>query len=125
MMPLHSNQDSESISNILHQVLHDMDACVTAQERIIMEERAAMKVFDGNKLAALVEQRARCQSELGELESVCQRLILLADVGDKFEALIDTYAADDADALQSQRIELSRRMQHLEQEHIENHIRLR
>jgi len=114
-----------TIGEELAHILADMDSCVHAQEDIIIEERAAMKIFDGFQLAILVERRARCQSELTELESRCQRLIIRGEVGEKLADLIDRYAGHDVDDLQSQRVELARRMQQLEQQHVENHIRLR
>lgn len=111
--------------NILQQILQDMDICITEQEHIILEERDAMKVFNAEALTELVERRARTQSVLDELESRCQRLMGLSNSQHTMEYLIDAYATDDADMLQNMRIELMRRMQTLENDHIENHLRLR
>ncbi|MDX8382680.1 MAG: hypothetical protein R8M45_01285 [Ghiorsea sp.] len=127
-----SNQQLEQVSvnmpKILLAMLSDMEACVTDQESIIVEEREAMRVFNGDELAVLVDRRARSQSELGELESRCRRLVKTGreDGEDtRLEWVIETYAPDHADSLQSKRIELVRRMQTLERNHVENHIRLR
>jgi len=111
--------------NILKKILQDMDSCITEQEHIILEERDAMKVFNATALTELVERRARTQSILDELESRCQRLMGLSNTHHTMEYLIDAYATDDADMLQNMRVELMRRMQTLEKDHIENHLRLR
>ena len=111
--------------NILQQILQDMDTCITEQEYIIIEERDAMKVFNATALTELVERRARTQSILDELESRCQRLMGLNNSHHTMEYLIDAYATDDADMLHNMRVELMRRMQTLEKDHIENHLRLR
>jgi hypothetical protein len=84
-----------------------------------------MKVFDAEALSELVERRARSQSTLHELESRCQRMMSLSDSNLTMEHLIDNYAAENADVLQGMRIELMRRMQILEKDHVENHLRLR
>ena len=60
---------------VLQQLLQDMETSVQAQEAIIIEEREAMKIFDGDKLTNLIERRARCHSEFHELSSRCKRLI--------------------------------------------------
>jgi Mg2+ and Co2+ transporter CorA len=110
---------------MIRQILHDMNTCITEQENIILEERDAMKVFNATALTELVERRARTQSILDELESRCQRLMGLSNTQHTMEYLIDAYADDEADMLQNLRIELMRRMQTLEKDHIENHLRLR
>lgn len=120
---------SQPMPEVIHQILYRMDTCITEQESIIDEEREAMKVFDAAALASLVERRARSQSTLDELESQCHMLCHHApnipDTDKKMSYIIENYAAADADHLQNSRIELVRRMQTLERDHIENHIRLR
>lgn len=114
---------------LIHRILHNMDDCIAEQESIVMEEREAMKVFDATALAELVERRARSQSTLHELESqchmLCNHLAHILGTDKKMSYIIDHYATSDADYLQSMRIELVRRMQSLERDHVENHIRLR
>ena len=110
---------------VLRAILQDMDSCIAEQEAIIIEERVAMKVFDADILAELVERRARSQSMLNELESRCQRMMNLSAASQTMEQLIDSYASAQADSLQGKRIELMRRMQVLEKDHVENHLRLR
>jgi len=114
-----------NIPKVLHEILLSMECCVTEQESIIQEEREAMKIFDGVQLAELVERRARSQSELAELESRCRRLVDNNGEEARLETVIEAHAADQADSLQSKRIGLVRRMQALERNHVENHIRLR
>ena len=117
--------EANQFPDMIRSILQDMDACISAQERIIIEERDAMKVFDAEALAELVERRARIQSIFHELESRCQRLLGLSDRRHTMEYLIDHYASDDADMLQTMRVDLMRRMQVLEEEQTENHLRLR
>ena len=112
-------------AEILLEVLHEMDTCVSEQESIILEEREAMKIFDAQALTALIERRARAQSILNEVESKCRRMMNPSMNQNKMEDLIDMYAGDSADELHSLRIDLFRRMQMLERDHVENHIRLR
>ncbi|MDX8387691.1 MAG: hypothetical protein R8M46_04035 [Ghiorsea sp.] len=126
MMTYKTTQEpNQNMPQVLHAILQDMDICISEQESIIFEEREAMKVFNAEVLSELVERRARSQSTLNELESRCQRMMSLSDSCQTMEQLIDSYAADHADELQSMRIELMRRMQILEKDHVENHLRLR
>jgi len=118
-------EKTNDLTQDLLKVFQDLDVCIAEQEAIIVEERAAMKAFDAEQLTALVERRARCQSMQGELEGRCSRLINMSDTPQKMEYFIDRYAANYADDLQSMRIDLIRRMQILERDQKENHIRLR
>ncbi len=112
-------------SQNLEDILQEMEACISEQESIILEERAAMKIFNAAALTELVERRARTQSVLNELESRCKRMLTSSDNESRMEQLINRCAPDNADNLQSIRIDLARRMQSLEQSYVENHIRLR
>lgn len=114
-----------SMINTLQTLLADMETVVSTQESIVIEEREAMKVFDGERLAELVECRARSQSEFDELESRCKRLSQICNGENKLAHVIEQYAPDLADDLQSTRIDLVRRMQCLANDHAENHVRLR
>lgn len=125
MMNQTSHQTTHNLPQVLHDILHDMETCVSEQEDIILEEREAMRIFDAQTLTALVERRARSQSTLDELESRCQRIAGLSKPNQKMEQLIDHYAHQNADQLHDIRIGLVRRMQTLEHDHVENHIRLR
>jgi len=119
---------TENISAILAQILSKMEGCISEQEVIIAEEREAMQTFDAHALTDLVERRARSQSMLSELEHQCQGLcskVNLPDHEQHMSLLIDNFAQEQTDALQNTRIELVRRMQALERDHVENHIRLR
>ncbi len=119
----------KNIPTIITQILSDMEDCIHEQEIIVLEEREAMQTFNAGALTALVERRARSQSTLSELEHQCQ--VLCAQIQhipnkDKRMALIiDHFAPENADMLQTMRIDLVRRMQTLERDHVENHIRLR
>lgn len=102
--------------------------CVQEQESIIFEEREAMQTFDAHALAALVERRARSQSVLHELESQCHVLckqMNIPNTAQPMAYMIEHFAPQQADELQNMRIELVRRMQILERDHLENHVRLR
>ncbi len=118
-----------TISNTIQHILTRMEACITEQESIILEEREALQTFDAATLTSLVERRARSQSTLNELEHQCQKLCSkvqhIQNKNQRMSYFIDHFAPEHADTLQSKRIELVRRMQTLEQAHIENHIRLR
>jgi len=120
----HANQQPD-IGYVLQQLLQDMETSVQAQEAIIIEEREAMKIFDGDKLTDLIERRARCHSEFHELSSRCKRLIHQCNNEEKLEQVIDLYAPALADDLHSMRIDLVRRMQRLADDQLDNHVRLR
>ncbi len=114
----------QDVSKTIYHILQDMDACITEQENILAQELDAIKVFDAEALTSLVEQRAKSQSVFHELESRCQRLLGLGDDRQSMESLIDTHAHDDADMLQTMRVDLMRRMQALETTYQNNHLRL-
>lgn len=125
MMNPINQQTSHNLTQVLYDILRKMETCISEQEDIILEEREAMKIFDAQTLSELVERRARSQSTLDELESRCQRIVGLSQSNQNMEQLIDYYAHEDADQLHDIRIRLVRRMQTLEHDHVENHIRLR
>lgn len=116
-----ATQSMEKDTQSIVQLLGDMDQCISEQENIIHEEREAMRLFDAEALTNLLERRVRAESTLRELESRSRRM-----GGElSLEQLIDTHAPNQADILQSNRIDLFRRLQTLEKEYVENHIRLR
>jgi len=126
--PMMQHVTTENIAAILAQILSKMEGCISEQEAIILEEREAMQTFDANALTGLVARRERSQSMLSELEHQCQVLcskVKLPNHAQHMSLLIDNFAQEQADALQNTRIELLRRMQALERDHVENHIRLR
>lgn len=125
MQSMPTSNQANDIANVLAQLLYDMQASVTAQEAIIIEERQAMKIFDGNKLSELMNRRARCHSEFQELSSRCKRLTTTCNNEEKLEQVIDLYAPALADDLHSIRIDLVRRMQRLTDDQLDNHVRLR
>ncbi len=114
---------------IITQILSDMENCIHEQEVIVIEEREAMQTFNAEALTSLVERRARSQSALNELEHQCQVLCAhiqhISDKEKRMAFIIDHFAPKNADVLQTMRIDLVRRMQTLEHDHVENHIRLR
>ncbi len=115
---------------IITQILSDMESCIHEQEIIVVEEREAMQTFNAEALTSLVERRARSQSALSELEHQCQVFLCahiqhIPDKEKRMALIIDHFAPKNADVLQTMRIDLVRRMQALERDHIENHIRLR
>jgi len=117
-----------SVPQKIASLLHAMMDCVQEQEAIILEEREAMQTFDADVLATLVERRARSQSVLDELESQCHILckqINIPNTQQPMAYMIEHFAPHQADELQDTRIELVRRMQVLERDHLENHVRLR
>ena len=125
MMP---NSIPNALSQTIKTLLHAMVDCVQEQETIIFEEREAMQNFDAEALTALLERRARSQSMLHELESQCHVLAQQLDIpttNQPMAYIIEHFASEYVDELQNIRIELLRRMQALERDHLENHVRLR
>ncbi len=109
-------------------LLHAMADCVQEQEHIVFEERRAMQSFDAHALTSLLERRARSQSMLNELENQCRTLAQQLDIPETDQPMayiIEHFTPEHTDELQNLRIELVRRMQALERDHLENHIRLR
>jgi len=123
------NHMSKDLSTVIHSILTEMDDCICEQENIIIEEREAMHTFDALALTALVERRARSQSKLNELESqcylLCDQVGHTTDKNNRMAYIIEHFTVSQTDELQDKRINLVRRMQALESDHIENHIRLR
>jgi len=120
---------TKDISNVITHILSDMDNCISEQETIVAEERDAMHTFDALALTALVERRARSQSKLNELESqcylLCNQVQNIPEKDKRMAFMIEHFTGHHADELQDIRIALVRRMQALESDHVENHVRLR
>jgi len=120
---------SKDMSALIDNILTGMDSCIGEQESIILEEREAMHTFDALALTALVERRARSQSKLNELESqcylLCNQVEHINDKNNRMAYMIENFTGSHADELQDKRINLVRRMQALENDHVENHVRLR
>ncbi|MDX8397117.1 MAG: flagellar export chaperone FlgN [Mariprofundaceae bacterium] len=117
---------ANTVSDELQKLLEKMDLCTQSMETIIQQERLAMQSFNGTLIAELTEQRARCQSELAELESQCRRLLLQHNMPNdmSLNTFIEKHIFHHKEALQTKRSNLLVRMESMHQSIEDNRIRL-
>jgi len=112
----------QNLSNMLTQ----MDDCSQNIEHIMQMEQQAVHSFDGDILEQLSDDRARCQSELVELESQCRRLLRKSGAQKEMSLkdFIDAYMQAEKVPLQRKRLKLLERMERVQQVSDEHRIRL-
>ena len=119
--------NSQTLYDQLQSMFEQMDACAKNMEDIVEQELQAAHQFDGDALEYLVEQRARSQSKVVELESQCKRLIRQYNAPDHMtlEEFISVYIGkDEKSLLQRQRQQVLIRMERMHDAMEENRIRL-
>jgi len=67
---------THNIAKHLDEILDQLDGAAQKMETIIQHEREAAHSFAGEALELSFDDRARCQSELVELESRCRRIMM-------------------------------------------------
>jgi len=118
---------TDNIAKELEDTLLQLDASIEKMECIIQEEREAAHVFAGEALERLFDERARCQSELVELESRCRRIMLKA--GARMDTPLEQFMAEYVDEeaqelLQNIRVQVARRLEAVREATEENKILL-
>lgn len=117
---------THNIAKHLDEVLGQLDAAAQKMEIIIKNEREAAHTFAGEALELLFDERARCQSELVELESRCRRIMMKEGVSadTSLEHFIEEYVDASKDALQAKRLNVLDRLEHVRVATDENKILL-
>jgi len=71
-----ANIQHQNIAETLDELLDGLQHVADEMSHIVQEERQAARVFAGEELERLFDARARCQSNLVELESRCRRIMM-------------------------------------------------
>ena len=118
--------EEQTLVSDLNLILDQLEMSSRKMEVIVQEEREAAHFFAGERLEQLFDDRARCQSELVEVESRCRRMMTRLGVSDQttLEQFIDIYAADDCERLQQKRLDILQRLESVRLATNENKILL-
>ncbi|MDQ6953694.1 MAG: hypothetical protein Q9M15_09215 [Mariprofundaceae bacterium] len=117
---------THNIAKHLDEILGRLDVAAKKMETIIQNEREAAHSFAGEALELLFDDRARCQSELVELESRCRRLMMKEGVPAEtsLELFIDEYVETSKAELQVKRLGVLERLEQVRVATDENKILL-
>jgi len=118
--------ETQDMSQELNVILNQLNDAAQKMERIIQYERQAAHTFAGEALEQLFDDRARCQSEMVELESRCRRMMMKQGVAAEtsLEHFIDVYMPTCREALQAKRLAVLERLENIRIETDENKILL-
>jgi len=118
---------THNIAKHLDEILDQLDDAAQKMEQIIQNEREAAHSFAGEALELSFDERARCQSELVELESRCRRIMIKQGVVPEtsLEHFINEHVeASKTEQLQSKRLNVLKRMENIRIATDENKILL-
>jgi len=117
---------THNIAKHLDEILGQLDVAAQKMEVIIQNERDAAHSFAGEALEELFDERARCQSELVELESRCRRVMMKegVDADTSLEHFIEEHVPTSQEALQKKRLGVLERLEQVRIATDENKILL-
>ncbi len=117
----HMNLDAQ-----LKPLLERMNDCARELERLTMAEYEAIRSLDGERVLSLADERLACHRRLNEMEQECRQLLtrIGIDASMSLEAVIDLYAGESAEALQSLRRNLYERILQVDRRGEENRLRM-
>jgi len=117
---------THNIAKHLDEILGQLDVAAQKMEVIIQDEREAAHSFAGEALELLFDNRARCQSELVELESQCRRMMMKQGVpaDTTLEYFIEKHVESSKEVLQTKRLGVLERLENIRVATDENKILL-
>jgi len=117
---------THNIAKHLDEILGQLDVAAQKMEVIIQDEREAAHSFAGEALELLFDNRARCQSELVELESQCRRMMMKQGVpaDTTLEYFIEKHVESSKEVLQAKRLGVLERLENIRVATDENKILL-